>query len=52
MRVSQLIALLQDVDKGKDVYIYSNEAHPSTLYDILDVDELSDRVDINLGGKL
>ena len=48
MRVSQLIKLLQDTDTGKEVYIYSD----SQLYDVLDIDELSDRVDLNLGDKL
>ena len=49
MRVSQLIALLRDVDTGKEVFIYNND---SQLYDVLDIDELSDRVDLNLGEKL
>ncbi len=49
MRVSQLIKLLQDTDTGKEVYIYNND---SQLYDVLDIDELSDRVDLNLGDKI
>ena len=50
MRVSQLIELLQEVNGYKEVYVYNDL--DSSIYDVLEVDELSDRVDINLGGKL
>lgn len=50
MRVSELIELLQAVNGYKEVYVYND--HDSSIYDVLEVDELSDRVDINLGGKL
>jgi len=48
MRVRQLIALLKDVDGDKEVYGFSFSA----LYEIDMVDELSDRVDLNLGDKI
>lgn len=48
MKVWELIEALKQVDIGKEVYGYfNNEIH--TL-DIECLDELSDRVDLNIGG--
>jgi hypothetical protein len=44
MKVSQLIKLLQDTDTGKEIYMYLD----SSLYEIDAVDELEDRVDLNV----
>ena len=49
MKVWELIEALKQVDIGKEVYGYfNNEIH--TL-DIECLDELSDRVDLNIGGS-
>lgn len=43
MKVAELIELLKTTDLNKDVYLYLYEE----IFEISDVDELSDRVDIN-----
>jgi len=46
MNVRELIELLQEIEGEKEVYGFSF----STLYEIDAVDELEDRVDLNLKG--
>ena len=46
MTVAELIKeLLKVEDKTKEVYTFRNQ----TMHEVLEVDELSDRVDLNLG---
>jgi hypothetical protein len=44
MRVSELIELLKEVDADKQVYAY----YDGEIAELLGVDELDDRVDLNL----
>lgn len=49
MKVYELIDILKSCDLSKEVYIYlSNEIHSLTFDSI---DELSDRVDININER-
>lgn len=44
MRVFELIELLKDVDENKTVYAY----YDGEIAKLLDIDELDDRVDLNV----
>lgn len=52
MKVSELIELLSQCDLNKDVYGYDYNDDRADLRPIVLVDELDDRVDLNLGDTL